>query len=76
MRITVDIPDSLYQELKTKAAREKRPVKELILRGVENEVALRKAKKTRRVIVPLIRSKQPGTLEINNKKINDLLSFP
>jgi len=34
MRTSVDIPDALYRELKSKAAREKRSVKELILRGV------------------------------------------
>ncbi|HVM74145.1 MAG TPA: hypothetical protein VMT75_00800 [Candidatus Saccharimonadales bacterium] len=76
MRTTVDIPDSLYQELKAKAAREKRSVKELILRGVEGEVGLRKRKKQRRVTLPLVRSKWPGTLEVDNEKIYDLISFP
>ena len=36
MRITVDITDSLYRELKIKAAQEGRSVKELILRGRRN----------------------------------------
>ncbi len=76
MRTTVDIPDSLYQELKSKAAREKRSVKEIILRGVEIEVDSRSKKKRRRVVLPLIRSKRPGALEIDNEKIYDLISFP
>jgi hypothetical protein len=76
VRTTVDIPDSLYQELKSKAAREKRSVKEIILRGVESEVKSRSKKKRRRVVLPLIRSKRPGTLEIDNEKIYDLISFP
>ena len=38
MRTTVDIPDPLYRELKGKAASEGRSVKELILRGVEQEL--------------------------------------
>jgi hypothetical protein len=76
VRTTVDIPDSLYQELKSKAAREKRSVKEIILRGVEGEVKSRSKKKRRRVVLPLIRSKRPGTLEIDNEKIYDLISFP
>jgi hypothetical protein len=76
MRTTVDIPDSLYQELKTKAARERRSVKELILRGVESEVGLKNQKKKRRVTLPLVRSKRPGTLEVDNEKIYDLISFP
>ena len=38
MRTTVDIPDPLYRQLKGKAASEGRSVKELILRGVEQEL--------------------------------------
>ncbi|SRR6266550_271906 len=49
MRTTVDIPNALYRELKSKAAREKRSVKELILRGVAVELRPRSKKRTRRV---------------------------
>jgi len=38
MRTTVDIPDHLYRELKSKAAKEGSTVEELILRGVEIEL--------------------------------------
>ena len=76
MRTTVDIPDALYRELKSKAAREKRSVKELILRSVEVELRPRSKKRTRRVIFQLVPSKAPGTLDIDNAKIYDLISFP
>jgi hypothetical protein len=76
MRTTVDIPDALYRELKSKAAREKRSVKELILRGVEVELRPRSKKRTRRVSFPLIPSKNPGTLDIDNAKIFELIPFP
>jgi hypothetical protein len=76
MRTTVDIPDALYRELKSKAAREKRSVEELILRGVEVELRPRSKKRTRRVTFPLIPSKRPGTLDIDNAKIYELISFP
>lgn len=76
MRTTVDIPDAVYQQLKSKAAREKRSVKELILRGVESELRSRGKKKGRRVGLPLIPSRWPGRLEVNNDKIYDLISFP
>jgi hypothetical protein len=77
MRTTVDIPDALYRELKSAAAREKRSVKELILRGVEIELRLRrKTGKSRRVVLPLVRSKTPGTLQIDNEKIFELIPFP
>ncbi|MHB8502975.1 MAG: hypothetical protein ACYDHE_18795 [Candidatus Acidiferrales bacterium] len=76
MRTTVDIPDSLYRELKSKAAREKRSVKELILRSVEVELRQRSKKRTRRVTFPPVPSKAPGTLDIDNAKIYELISFP
>ena len=76
MRTTVDIPDVLYRELKTRAAREKVSVKQLILRGVESELRPPSRSRKRRVSFPLLRSKQPGTLEIDNAKIYDLISFP
>jgi len=77
MRTTVDIPDSLYQRLKAKAAREKRSVKELILRSVEAEIIpTKKKEKKARVAFPLIRSKSPRKLEIDNEKIFELIPFP
>jgi hypothetical protein len=76
MRTTVDIPDALYRELKSKAAREKCSVKELILRGVEVEMGVRPKKRARRVALPIVPSKTPGTLEIDNAKIFELIPFP
>jgi hypothetical protein len=76
MRTTVDIPDALYRELKSKAAREKSTVKQLILRGVQMELRPRNGKKKQRVAFPIIRSKSPGTLDIDNAKIYDLIGFP
>jgi hypothetical protein len=76
MRTTVDIPDPLYRELKSKAAREKRSVKELILRSVEVELRLLSRKRSRRVTFPLVPSRKPGTLMIDNAKIYELISFP
>ncbi|HEY1469201.1 MAG TPA: hypothetical protein VGF61_09150 [Candidatus Acidoferrum sp.] len=76
MRTTVDIPDVLYRELKAKALRENRSVKELILRSVEAELRSRSVKKKKRVSLPLVPSKRPGSLEVDNDKIYDLISFP
>jgi hypothetical protein len=76
MRTTVDIPDVVYRELKAKAVRENRSVKELILRGVEVELRSKAVKKGKRVSLPLVPSKRPGSLEVDNDKIYDLISFP
>lgn len=75
MRTTVDIPDPLYRELKGKAAREGHSVKELILRGVEQELRSR-SRKIRRVSLPIVPSKRPGTLELDNAKIFEIIPFP
>jgi hypothetical protein len=76
VRTTVDIPDALYRELKSKAAREKRSVKELILRGVEVELRARHKKRSRRVVFPLVSSKVAGKLDIDNARIYELIPFP
>lgn len=76
MRTTVDIPDALYRDLKSKAAGEGRSVKELILRGVENELQLTTKRRQRPVTLPLVRSKRPGTLALDNAKIFEIIPFP
>jgi hypothetical protein len=75
VRTTVDIPDPLYRELKGKAASEGRSVKELILRSVEQELKSR-GRKPRRVSLPIVRSKRPGTLDLDNAKIFEIIPFP
>jgi hypothetical protein len=76
MRITIDIPDALYRELMARAAKEKRSVEKLILRSIGTSLRLPRAKKGPRVTFPLIRSKQPGSLEIDNAKIFEIIPFP
>jgi hypothetical protein len=76
MRTTVDIPDPVYRRLKSRAASEGRPTKELILKGVELILKKGPRKSRRRVKLPLIRSKQPGTLELDNDRIYEIISFP
>ena len=76
IRTTVDIPDPVYRRLKTRAAREGSSVKELVLRGVERELEQTPGKSARRVTLPLIRSKKPGTLRLTNDQIYEIIPFP
>ncbi len=76
MRTTVDIPDALYRELKSKAAKEGSSVKEIILRSVEGELHPQKKKPQKKLKLPLLESKEPGTLHLDNEQIYDLISFP
>jgi hypothetical protein len=75
MRTTVDIPDQLYRELKSKAVKEGTTVKEIILRGVKVELHAQ-AKPVKKLKLPLLESKEPGTLKLDNERIFDIISFP
>ncbi|MBV8672170.1 MAG: hypothetical protein JOZ33_01940 [Acidobacteriaceae bacterium] len=76
MRTTVDIPDPLYRELKSKAALEGRTVKELILRSVEEQLGKHTTQPRRRITVPLVPSSEPGSLNIDNEGIFEIIPFP
>jgi hypothetical protein len=77
MRTTVDIPDPIYRELKERAAREGTSVKQIILRSVVSDFRQPESTAPRkRLKFPIIKSKQLGTLEIDNERIYDLIGFP
>jgi hypothetical protein len=74
VRTTVDIPDPTYRQLKARAALRGCSVKDLILRGVEIELnGERRAETKGRVALPLIKSKRPGWLRLDNKTIHEIL---
>ena len=72
----MDIPDPLYRELKAKAATQGRSVKELILQGVESGLCGDEPKRRGRVKLPLVRSKKPGSVRLDNARIYELILFP
>ena len=76
MRTTVDIPDSDYRLLKTRAAAEGTSVKAMVLRGVEVVLSETKEPRPRRLQLPLIQSSRPGSLQMDNERIYDLIGFP
>lgn len=75
MRTTIDIPDETYRALKIKAAREGTPVRQVVLRGIHRELGGGEEKPTRVPFrVPVIRSSRPGTLNLTNEQIDDILA--
>ena len=76
MRTTIDIPDGMYRRLKARAAQEGRPVKALILHGVEQVLASERLTRGRAIRLPLVRSNRPGALRLDNATIYDVISFP
>lgn len=76
MRTTIDIPDAMYRQLRMRAASEGRSAKALILEGVEQVLTSRPAASNRRVTLPIVRSRRPGALRIDDARIYDVISFP
>ena len=76
MRTSIDIPDETYRELKIKAAREGKPLRLVVLRGIQRELAMAEETTVRKFELPVIRSSQPGTLNLTNEQIDDLLFLP
>ena len=76
VRTTIDIPDRMYRRLKARAASEGRSARALILRAVERSLASESPALARKVTLPLVRSKRPGTLRLDNARIYDVISFP
>ena len=75
MRTTIDIPDETYRELKVKAAREGVPAREIVIRGIRRELGAAKEQPIRKLKLPTIRSKRPGTLHLTNEEIDELTAF-
>ena len=76
MRTTVDIPDHLYSQLKTSAAAERTSVKEIVLRAVEKQLRSEHVIEHRPVQLPIVKSKRPGHLRLDNDKIYKIIPFP
>ena len=75
VRTTVDIPDPTYRKLKSKAAAQGLSVKDLILHGVERELETG-SRPAKRIRLPIVRSKRPGTLQLTNQQIYEIIPFP
>jgi len=78
MRTTVDIPDPIYREIKARAAKEGRTVKELILQSVainlRSEAPAAKVQRKRKF--PVLHSKHPGSLKLGPEGVYEYIPFP
>jgi hypothetical protein len=76
MSTTVEVPEEKYRVLEALAVTEGTTVKELVLEGVDGVINARNPKSVRRLRLPLIDSDSPGSLQLDNEKIYDLIGFP
>jgi len=75
MRTTVDIPDAMYRRLKSRAAREGSSARALILKGVKEVLKAERQQSGSPVSLPIVPSKRPGTVALDNAAIYDI-AFP
>jgi hypothetical protein len=76
VKISLNIPDSIYKQLKKRAALESGTIADVILRAIEHCLEEGEVKTGRRAKLPIVRSKRPGKLKIDNSKIYKLIEFP
>ena len=74
MRTTIDLPDDLFRQLKSKAALRGETLKGFVQAAVEKEIGAVPAASSFRVKLPLIRSKKPKSLSMTNVEIENLLA--
>jgi hypothetical protein len=75
MRTTLELPDELFREAKVSAARRGVSLKALFTSALVQELRLRSKRgiPRRRVQLPLVKSKHPGSLRLTNAEIEKLL---
>jgi hypothetical protein len=76
MRTTLDIPDEAYRRLKIKAAMEGETLRKIALRGIFREIDEPDAVSLPRLAEPILKSYAPGSIDIDNERIYDLIGFP
>jgi hypothetical protein len=76
MQANIDLPDNIFAALETRAAQQGSSVQTLILQAIEKEIGQSSLPfhQRHRVQLPLIRSRQPGSLpSLTNAEIDALL---
>jgi hypothetical protein len=77
VRATIEIPDEIYKNVKRLAVEENTTVKQIVLNALESALQKQHPQPQRkRLKLPIIHSSNPGTLEIDNERIYDLIGFP
>lgn len=75
VRTTVDIPASLYRQLKAQAAARGCSARELILVGIQKALLQEEGPHSRRVQFPLIVSDGPK-VNLSNEQMYEYVEFP
>jgi hypothetical protein len=75
VRITLDLPDATFRQLKSLAARRGTTLKQVLRSAVEREIlAATERPAGRRITVPVLKSQEPGALNLTNSEIEEFLA--
>jgi hypothetical protein len=74
MRTTIDLPNDLFRQVKSKAALRGETLKEFVQAAVEKEISAAAPASSFRVKLPLIKSKKPKSLSLTSAEIENLLA--
>ena len=74
MRTTIDLPNDLFRQVKSKAALRGETLKEFVRSAIEKEISVEAPASSYRVRLPLIKSKKPKSLSLTNAEIENLLA--
>ncbi len=70
MLTTIDIPDGMNRQLKSRALREGISTSELILRGIDHVLRSGRRKSAAPVSLPIVPSKRPGSVVLDSARID------
>jgi len=71
----VELPDEVFRQLKSVAAQRGTSLKQLLRTAVERELSSDQGHRDEyRVTLPILDSKEPGTLNLTNADIEELLT--
>ena len=74
MRTTIDLPNDLFSQVKSRAALRGETLKEFVQSAIEKEISIEAPASSFRVKLPLIKSRQPKSLSLTTAEIENLLA--
>jgi hypothetical protein len=75
MKTTIELPDKVFRRAKAEAALEGRSLRAFVLDAVVHELEhLECEPKGKRIELPLVRSRHPGSLRLDGKRVAEALA--
>lgn len=77
MRTTIDLPDDLYKNARTRAIEDGTTLRQMVVDALTLLMAERTSRApAKRLELPVIRSKRTDKLDIDSERIYEIIDFP